>query len=477
MPFIQLHDKQYPLRVGEVRVGSGPDAHVPLPGADAVHAIVELTADSHAAIRRATETAVVRVNGVQLGAEPTPLIHGDKIELGGHELLFADDKKGGSTQMVSSADLAALKERVGAGKPMKPTAATGGRLVSLVDGREYAVRDGGIVIGRDAGCDVVVPSTEVSRRHAEIRPSPSGYLLSDTSTNGVFVNGQRVAQSQTLGRADVLRIGNEEFRFYADVAPAAAPSQGAAAQAAPPAAPAASPVKAPPAPAPQTPAAASLAAAGASAASTPPSVPTVPPRAAPAAAPAPAAPAAAPQSPRAPAAPARPVLATLEVVNEGVLKGTRFDLRAALSHVGRGPHNDVVITDDSVSDSHAKLQKREAGWYVVDMGSTNGTYVGGRRINGEALLAGAPDVRFGGVKLVFRASGDAADDAKGTRAIAGVTADQARRMREASQPRASAAPAPAPAEPVPASRGIPAWVWIVALLLAAAVGFFILQGR
>ena len=44
MPYIQLHDKQYPLRVGEVRVGSGPDAHVPLPGADAVHAIVELTA-------------------------------------------------------------------------------------------------------------------------------------------------------------------------------------------------------------------------------------------------------------------------------------------------------------------------------------------------------------------------------------------------------------------------------------------------
>lgn len=468
MPFIQLHDKQYPLRVGEVRVGSGADAHVPLPGADAVHAIVELTADSHAAIRRATETAVVRVNGVQLGAEPTPLIHGDKIELGGHELLFADDRKGGSTQMVSSADLAALKERVGAGKPSKPTAATGGRLVSLVDGREYAVRAEGIVIGRDAGCDVVVPSTEVSRRHAEIRPSPSGYLLSDTSTNGVFVNGQRVAQSQTLGRGDVLRIGNEEFRFYADVA-TAAPAPTAPATAAP------APVMAPPVPAPSPVAPSPVAAAGApaasaaSAASTPPSVPTVPSRPAPAPA--------APQPPRAPAAPARPVLATLEVVNEGVLKGTRFEVRSALSHVGRGPHNDVVITDDSVSDSHAKLQKREAGWYVVDMGSTNGTYVGGRRINGEALLTGAPDVRFGGVKLVFRASGDATDDAKGTRAIAGVTAEQARRMREASQPRASAAPAPVPAEPVPAPRGIPAWVWIVALLLAAAVGFFILQGR
>ena len=482
MPYIQLHDKQFPLRVGEVRVGSGPDAHVPLPGADAVHAIVELTADSHAAIRRASESAVVRVNGVQLGAEPTPLIHGDKIELGGHELLFGDDRKGGSTQMVSSSDLAALRERVGGAKPAKPTAATGGRLVSLVDGREYTVRADGIVIGRDAGCDVVVPSTEVSRRHAEIRPSPSGYVLSDTSTNGVFVNGQRIAQNQTLGRGDVLRIGNEEFRFYADVA---APGSAAPAPAA-----AQPPVSAPPASAPPAPPVPAPAAAFAAASASPPAAHATPssaPHAAPQQ-PAPAQASTQPPAPRSPsktpvaaplpaAASARPVLATLEVVNEGVLKGTRFEVRTPLAHVGRGPHNDVVLSEESVSDSHAKIQKREGGWYVVDMGSTNGTYVGGRRIDGEAMLSGAPDVRFGGVKMVFRASGDMADDAKGTRAIAGVSVEQARRMREASQPRASAAPVAAPVEPEPARRGIPVWVWIVALLLAAAVGFFILQGR
>ena len=48
-------------------------------------------------------------------------------------------------------------------------------------------------------------------------PSERGYLLHDHSTNGVYVNGVRVLQSQVLSRSDVVRVGSEEFRFYADV--------------------------------------------------------------------------------------------------------------------------------------------------------------------------------------------------------------------------------------------------------------------
>jgi pSer/pThr/pTyr-binding forkhead associated (FHA) protein len=101
------------------------------------------------------------------------------------------------------------------------TAPTGGRLVSLVDGREYPIAATGVVIGRDAGCDVVVPHAEVSRRHAEIVPAQSGYVLTDLSTNGVFVNGDRVKYSALLGRGDVIRLGAAEFRFHADVRAAA----------------------------------------------------------------------------------------------------------------------------------------------------------------------------------------------------------------------------------------------------------------
>jgi pSer/pThr/pTyr-binding forkhead associated (FHA) protein len=234
MPYLQVNGRQYALRPGDVSVGTGADAAVRVEGAEApAQAVVALSPEGQAAIRRAGPAAIVRVNGVQLGAEPSPLIHGDKIEVAGHELTFGDDKRGGSTQNISSREIAGELAKMRGAAPARPTATTGGRLVSLVDGREYAVPATGIVLGRDPGCDVVVPSSEVSRRHAEIAPSPEGYVVSDTSTNGVFVNGERIAGSQLLGRADVVRVGNEEFRFYADIASADAAPPAVAAPVAP----------------------------------------------------------------------------------------------------------------------------------------------------------------------------------------------------------------------------------------------------
>jgi predicted component of type VI protein secretion system len=182
-------------------------------------------------------------------------------------------------------------------------------------------------------------------------------------------------------------------------------------------------------------------------------------------------------APTAPAQPAyedpRPVLATLELRNEGPTKGTKFSVRSALAHVGRGAHNDIRLNDESVSETHAKLQRREDGWYVVDMGSTNGTYVGGTRISSEQRLDGSPDLRFGGMKLRFTSASAPAPaavpdvEAKGTRAIASVE-----------RPRKPAAPAPAaPAEPVGASRsGPPVILWILLLIVAGAV-WYVFQGR
>lgn len=423
MPVLQLNDQHFPLGAGPVRVGPGTDAHITLPGDPAlgVQAEIERAADGQMTIRRAGSAAQVRVNGVLLGAEPTPLMHGDRVEIGGVEMRYADDAKAGATQFVSVSEMAAMG---GArGRDARPTAASGGRLVSLVDGKEYQVPDGGLVLGRDASCDVVVAQSEVSRRHAEIAPGEMGYVVRDTSANGVFVNGERVQGSRRLSRSDVLRVGTEEFRFHANVAPAA------------PAAP--TPVVA----------------------SAPMSAPTDHERAAMMSQPTPLA------MPK--AEDPRPELASLEILNEGPAKGTRFPIRSALTHIGRGVHNDVRLADDSVSETHAKLQRRENGWYVVDMDSTNGTYVGGARIAGERRLEGTPDVRFGGMKMRFTPADAAADgDAKGTRAIASVE-----RLR-----RTVPAAGPSQPAPVPASRGIPGWVWVVGVL-AAAAAFFMLRGR
>jgi pSer/pThr/pTyr-binding forkhead associated (FHA) protein len=151
------------------------------------------------------------------------------------------------------------------------------------------------------------------------------------------------------------------------------------------------------------------------------------------------------------AASARTALASLEVINEGPMKGKKFELFTPLTNVGRGAHNDVQIQNDSVSDSHAKILRKDGRWYVVDQGSTNGTYVGGRRVQGEQQLVGAPDVRFGDVKVIFRPAAGAQDEAGSTRAVAAVSVEAAKRMSTAAKP-----PAPAPAKPVAPAASKPA---------------------
>ena len=483
MPYIQLNDIRHPLRVGAMRVGAAADAELRLPGvADpAAAAVVEVGSDQSASIRRAHDAAIVLVNGVQLGIEPAALLHGDKIELGGQELLFGDDKKGGSTQYVPS--LAGHKQGGAAGgngaalRAGAPTAATGGLLRSLVDGREYHVGAMGVVIGRDAGCDVVVPSSEVSRRHAAIMPTGSGYELRDTSTNGVWLNGARIEGTATLGRGDVVRVGGEEFRFYADVAtPASVGAPAVSAAAAPaPAAPAPAPSKPavppPAAPAPLVAPMADFEMAVPKPAMPEPATDPRPPAAAPA-----SAPMSAPAPAAAPAAPSRGALATLDVLNEGLLKGQRFEIRHPLAHVGRGDHNDVVITEESVSDSHAKLQKREGRWFVSDVGSTNGTYVAGRRLESEQELTAGADLRFGGVKVRFQPLADRAEEGKGTRVIAGANLEAAKRAAPAPAPTRRPAPA-ATAPKAPEKKSSRTLVILLLVLVAAAAAYFLGIGR
>lgn len=246
MPVLHVNDQQYPLKAGSTRLGAPDVAEIPVAAGLGVQAIIDV-ADKGVTIRRAAGDASIRVNGVALGAEPTPLLHGDRLEIAGVQLRYADHEKAGATQFVTSGDVAELASRRGGAVA---TSGTGGRLVSLVDGKEYSVPATGLVIGREVGADVVVPLAEVSRRHAEIVPTADGYRITDLSTNGVMVNGERVVQSRVLHRSDVIRVGSEEFRFYADVAkPVAAPATAAPATAAPSTAAPAAPVAADTAPA------------------------------------------------------------------------------------------------------------------------------------------------------------------------------------------------------------------------------------
>ena len=212
MPVLKVNNQQYKLRPGQHRVGGGADADIPII-ADGVQAIVDVGSGDQVVIRPVPESSV-RVNGVPLST-PSPLIHGDKLEIAGQELLFADETKVGDTHQMSKVDPALLpapEQELGA--PTGPP--TGGRLISLVDGKEYPVPPVGLKIGRDPGSDVVINQSQVSRRHATITATAQGYEIKDYSSNGLKVNGLKIGTSYVLSRGDVIKIGTEEFRFYAE---------------------------------------------------------------------------------------------------------------------------------------------------------------------------------------------------------------------------------------------------------------------
>ena len=134
MPYIQLDGQQYPLIAGGNPVGGNEGARIRVAGNgnDGVLASLDVGADGSTVVRRVD--GIVKVNGVTLGAEPAPLLHGDKIDVAGREFFFGDDRRAGNTQFVQPVRVAESAPRVSAGRP---TAATGGRVISLVDGREY----------------------------------------------------------------------------------------------------------------------------------------------------------------------------------------------------------------------------------------------------------------------------------------------------------------------------------------------------
>ncbi|MGF7398482.1 FHA domain-containing protein [Thermoanaerobacterium thermosaccharolyticum] len=69
-------------------------------------------------------------------------------------------------------------------------------------------------IGRAYDCDIVVENPYVSSKHAMIRKKGKKFVIQDlNSTNGTFVNGKRVKNMARIKNNDVIRLGNEEYRF------------------------------------------------------------------------------------------------------------------------------------------------------------------------------------------------------------------------------------------------------------------------
>jgi hypothetical protein len=83
-----------------------------------------------------------------------------------------------------------------------------------VNGRTQPVGAGGAVLGRSRDSDIVIDDPNVSRHHAEVRPSGGSWIVNDLgSTNGIKVNGRRVNGPQSLKRGDVIELGTSRVTF------------------------------------------------------------------------------------------------------------------------------------------------------------------------------------------------------------------------------------------------------------------------
>jgi predicted component of type VI protein secretion system len=83
------------------------------------------------------------------------------------------------------------------------------------------------------------------------------------------------------------------------------------------------------------------------------------------------------------------------VMRSGPVVGKVFPLEAQEIYIGREPTNMIVINDIQVSRRHAKMELRGSAYLVQDLGSTNGTFVNGRRLSGTQALNPGDTVELG----------------------------------------------------------------------------------
>jgi two-component system, cell cycle response regulator len=102
--------------------------------------------------------------------------------------------------------------------------------------------------------------------------------------------------------------------------------------------------------------------------------------------------------------PARPGSAARQgtvMVLAGTQMGAAFALTAHATLIGRNPRAHVALDDHGVSRNHARVLHRDGQYEIQDMGSTNGTFVNGERVEQGVLLRDGARIQMGNAVLRF----------------------------------------------------------------------------
>ena len=87
-----------------------------------------------------------------------------------------------------------------------------------IQGKRIPITAEGIILGRETGVDVVIPSEGVSRQHARVLLHNGAVWVQDQgSRNGVFVNDKRVVRHKQLSPGDALTVGEQTFAIEVSV--------------------------------------------------------------------------------------------------------------------------------------------------------------------------------------------------------------------------------------------------------------------
>jgi hypothetical protein len=139
--------------------------------------------------------------GGAVGARGTPAV----------EASMREPAEVGNTMIFSNAQR--VREAVEQTSPRRRPKA-----LLRISGRRMLVPPRGAAIGRSRDCEIVLEDSGVSRRHAELRPTASGWTVEDLgSTNGVRVNGLTVHGAHELSSGDSIEMGSTEMLF--EIAP------------------------------------------------------------------------------------------------------------------------------------------------------------------------------------------------------------------------------------------------------------------
>jgi hypothetical protein len=130
------------------------------------------------------------------------------VRVGGDDVESAQQADHGHTMVYSTSERS--QESL-----TEARADRAGRAILQAEGRRLVVAPGGAVVGRSRECDIVLGDSNVSRRHAEIRPGAGGqWTVADLgSTNGVLVNGRRVTGATPLKAGDHVVFGTVDAVF------------------------------------------------------------------------------------------------------------------------------------------------------------------------------------------------------------------------------------------------------------------------